>query len=484
MKKEQNGYITLYLSLTLGIMLTFTFLLLETVREETIRMETESVMDIGLYSIFGEFHRELLEQYDLFFIDTSYGEGRPNISRCEEHLQFYMNSNFRKKWIDNWLETGDLTKLCCDNVELECYMYASDMDGQVLKAQIVDYMQDKMGIGTVEKIWSHSRDLKEQYVSMDITGKWDAADNYLNELVSEKRKEILRENPEAEIPENLDNPASKVKEIRTQGILSLALPTGKEISAMEVQLQNYISHRTVSQGRGVLKTEETLLDQVTGDYLLREYFMEKCSSFSGVKEKSVLKYQIEYLLFGNSVDLDNLEATVEKILHIREAVNFAYLISDAKKMNEAENLALLVSLLLFSPEIKEAVKATIVFAWCYAESVKDVRILLDGNKLPMLKSEETWNTPLSKLLIFSSFLEEYEIGTEGISYEDYLRFFLTMESETEILYRFMDLCEMDIRATEGNSYFQMDGCVGAVKARANVSSNQKGYEITRTYSYK
>ena len=30
---------------------------------------------------------------DLFFIDTSYGEGRPDIKRCQEHLQYYMNEN-------------------------------------------------------------------------------------------------------------------------------------------------------------------------------------------------------------------------------------------------------------------------------------------------------------------------------------------------------------------------------------------------------
>ena len=43
---------------------------------------------------------------------------------------------------------------------------------------------------------------------------------------------------------------------------------------------------------------------------------------------------------------------------------------------------------------------------------------------------------------------------------------------------------MDIRATKGNEYFQMDGCIGAVKATANISSGyDNGYKITRTYAY-
>ena len=127
---------------------------------------------------------------------------------------------------------------------------------------------------------------------------------------------------------------------------------------------------------------------------------------------------------------------------------------------------------------------TILYAWSYAESVKDIRILLDGNKVPMLKNSENWNTPLSQLLTFTSHLGEYKVLEEGIDYQKYLRFFLTLKSEKEILYRFMDICEMDIRKTQGNEYFQMDGCISAVKAKANVSSRYGyGYEITRTFSY-
>ena len=76
------------------------------------------------------------------------------------------------------------------------------------------------------------------------------------------------------------------------------------------------------------------------------------------------------------------------------------------------------------------------------------------------------------------------LNYDGVGYQDYLRFFLSQKSEKELLYRFMDLCEMDIRITPGNEYFQMDGCLDMVKAKVNVSSGYgKGYEITRTYGY-
>ena len=485
MKKEKNGYITLYLTLTLGIMLSLVFVLLEAVRNGTIRMEIEGVMDIAMFSIFGEYNRQLLEQYDLFFVDTSYGEGRPRVERMEEHLQYYMNQNFHKEEINGWLGFRDLTDLSCDNVEFEGYMYASDHQGKVLKQQIAEYMQDKTGMQTVENILVEFGILQTgNYLSMDMESQWDQADETLNTLVDEKRRQLARNEEEEELPIGLDNPADFVKNVKAQGTLGLALPKEKEVSSIVIHPEYYFSHRKVSQGRGSLPMEESLADSVMGKSLLIEYLMEKCSTYFSRKEKSVLQYQIEYLLQGKSGDLENLEAVVENILHIREGINFLYLVSDEAKVAEADALAMVVSVLLFSPEIKEAVKTTILFAWSYAESVKDIRILLDGNPLPLLKSGNTWNTPLSQLLMFTSCLNQYQVSTEGMTYEDYLKFFLSLESEQEILNRFMDLCEMDIRVTEGNEYFQMDGCISAIKARANVSSSYgNGYEITRTYMY-
>lgn len=482
MKKEQKGYITLYLTLTLGVMLTFVFLLLEGVRSETIRTETETVLDIGLYSVFGEFNRQLLEQYDLFFVDTSYGQGKPDVRRSEEHLQYYMNENFQKQRQNGMLGITDVTNLTCDNVIFENYMYASDEDGEVLKNQIVDYMQDKVGISSLERILSDFEVIqKGNYLTMDISAAWEDADANLNSLL-EKRKQELSDNEEE--PIGLDNPADYVKGIRGQGILGLALSREKEVSAMTIHPEYYLSHRKNEKGMGSLKTEENLTDKITEGWLLREYFVEKCGSYHSSKEGSLLKYQLEYLLFGKESDLENLEAAVNRILYIREAINFVSLMADTQKVEEADALATLISLVCFSPEIKDAVKATILFAWSYAESVKDMRILLDGNKLPLLKTKESWNTPLSKLLLFTACLDEYRVEKEGFRYEDYLKFFLIQKPEKELLYRFMDLCEMDIRMTEGNEYFQMDGCISAVKAKVNVSSGYgNGYEIIGTYQY-
>ena len=83
----KRGYITVYLSLVTGILLSLLLTVMEGVRMHTIRTQTECVMDMAMDSALAEYHREMLEQYDLFFIDMSYGGRAPSFSNTEEHIR-------------------------------------------------------------------------------------------------------------------------------------------------------------------------------------------------------------------------------------------------------------------------------------------------------------------------------------------------------------------------------------------------------------
>lgn len=486
MKQGKTGYITVYLSLTLGILMSFVFLMLEAVRIQTIRTQTESVMDIGLFSLFGEYHRELLEQYDLLYIDTAYGEGTPDIKRSQEHLQYYLNENLEPEFNAGFFQIRDLTDLHCDNVSFDAYEYASDEEGKGLKGQILEYMKEKQGIKVIESGIEKLLNLqKNGSLSRDVEGEWERANETVQNIVEERKKELMDLQSDEMQEVGIDNPSEHVRQMSKEGILGLAMPPKAEISVSEISLENYLSHRNLRKGTGTLVKENSFADKVTEDVLLQEYLFEKCGYYNHTLNKSLLKYQIEYLLKGGKKDLKNLEAVLKDILHIREVINISYLFSDAEKINEANNLAWLISLILLTPELQEAVKISVMFAWSYAESVKDIRILLDGNNVPAVKNKANWNTPLSQLLTFKSHLGTYKTTEEGMNYKDYLSFFLYLKPEKQVLYRFMDICEMDIRKTDGNSYFCMDGCVEAVKATANVSSGYGyGFQITRSYSYR
>ena len=131
----RRGYITVFLSLSLTLILSLVFTVIEGARISAIRMKSECVADIGMNSVLAEYHRELLEQYDLLFVDTAYGGTRPDIGNTEAHLEKYMEMNFRPK-AQGGFHTRDFLSMDVTTVNIDAYSVASDQGGAVLKRQI------------------------------------------------------------------------------------------------------------------------------------------------------------------------------------------------------------------------------------------------------------------------------------------------------------------------------------------------------------
>ena len=210
------------------------------------------------------------------------------------------------------------------------------------------------------------------------------------------------------------------------------------------------------------------------------YLGEKCGCYTALSEKGRLKYQLEYILEGKESDRENLEKVAEKLLLIREAANCAYLFTDSGRMAQAEAVAAVLSLVLLNPELKELFKTVLLFAWAYLESVRDLRILFDGGRVPLFKDAESWNTSLSGLLFpEASVGGGGKGGGKGLLYTEYLQGLLFLEGSSVKSLRTMDIMEMDIRMTEGNSGFRMDWCLDAFSMKASVGS-RFGYEFELT----
>ena len=66
MQTRYNAYLTVYLSLVFGIILSLLFVFIEGAAIGAVRAQAELVADLGLDSVFAEYNREILNQYDLF----------------------------------------------------------------------------------------------------------------------------------------------------------------------------------------------------------------------------------------------------------------------------------------------------------------------------------------------------------------------------------------------------------------------------------
>ena len=201
------------------------------------------------------------------------------------------------------------------------------------------------------------------------------------------------------------------------------------------------------------------------------------------KEKKALDYELEYLLTGKDSDIVNLSGVVDTLTGIREAANALYLFTDEEKCAEAEVVAWVVCGLLEVPQLVDLLKASILLAWSFAESLHDVEVLLQGGKIPLMKTADTWYYSLANALTGFQLTELAE-NKGGLSYEDYLRILLMLTNEDTLTKRAMNLVEANIRLTPGNKEFRLDGCY--VKAEAFVRVNSAYgycYEITRQKGY-
>ena len=75
----KKGSITIFLALILSLLLSLVCTSIESVRMAAARTQILSGLDIGLYSLFGQYDRELLKEYDLFFSEwiREFGDIKP-----------------------------------------------------------------------------------------------------------------------------------------------------------------------------------------------------------------------------------------------------------------------------------------------------------------------------------------------------------------------------------------------------------------------
>lgn len=472
--KQAEASISIYLALIFTIILSFILLIIEGARENAIRMKAECAMDLSMSSVFAEYNRQLLEQYDLFFIDTSYGQPGASPERIGEHLKAYLEDNFQ-----TGEEMGiikDLLSLQAEEVNIMDYSLASDQGGVLIKRQAVSYMKDLYGITYLEELQRQLNTIEsDSLFTRDITGERLANQSAIDNFEIPPRQVGKDQWEEVE----LNNPADGVNAAR--GVLALVIDGESQLSTSGVNLSNYISARTCNQGNGLAGRDKL---GVADELIFNEYLIHKCGSYTNPKETGALQYQLEYILIGGDKDVENLKAVVNRLLLLRETANVVYLFSDSAKVAEAEALALAVTSAIALPELAELVKISLIFAWAYAESVYDVRMLLQGGKIPLMKNNETWHYSISGMLDFASDTSVDTENSTGISYEEYLRVFLAIENVENKTNRAMDIMEMDVRKCPGNTYFRLDTCVDYIQAEVLTSSGY-GYNhsITRSYYY-
>ena len=476
----RRGYITVFLSLSLTLILSLVFTLIEGARISAIRMKFECAADIGMNSVLAEYHRELLRQYDLLFVDTSYGGGTPSIANTEEHLRNYMQKNLQTTDKSRLGKARDFLNMQTGEVEFIDYSIASDDEGSVLKRQVTDYMIDYPVENLLDKITGSVAQIDSfQMDSRDLESERNDYQRQIEEIGLPQ--EEVEEGVFEEVP--LNNPADTANATRSIGVLNLVVDDIDSISTVSVPLSQYISGRSLMRGSGLCQ-EAVQVSGAPNDMVFLAYLFDKYGYYGQEKEDSLLQYQIEYLIGGKDTDWQNLEQVAKRLLRWREVANVVYLLSDSAKIAEAEAMALALTAVVMCPALTEPVKYTILLAWAYVESLQDVKTLLGGGRVPVYKTASDWKTGIHSIENVTGSLSDSEDGGRGLNYKEYLEVMLFLTKDHDRTFRAMDIMEMDIRKTPGNSGFRLDGCFDTYRAKVSVTSGFGYHYITeRLYGF-
>lgn len=152
MEEVKSAQITVFLSLMLTILLSLVCTIVESARVQGAIIQAQSVSDLGIYSLFGEYNKDMLETYDLFFIDGGYGEEEFSNDRIDAILKEYMEENCDISADYPLLDSTDLWRVSPVGVDGNNYVLASNGSGEVLYREAVRYMKDAYGISLAESL--------------------------------------------------------------------------------------------------------------------------------------------------------------------------------------------------------------------------------------------------------------------------------------------------------------------------------------------
>lgn len=462
--KMCSGGITLWLALCFLVFLSLYQVCFQSVWKQFQRQRAEQAAEMGLFSLLSEFEPHLLEQYDLFYLDTSFGTGTERQDELCGHLWRFVNQNLTDD------ADQSLLGMKLSGVNIKNPVRATDGNGAVFYHQAIRVMKERTGASLAEDwLWQE-----------DLSGMEKNAEKF--EKDCEAYEGSVRDYSTDE-EEDMEEEALEWDGVWNQFSLPMAVPGEDRVSHKTVNLAGMPSQREVSAGSGRAEGTE---DQITSKQwfisYLCEYLKQAQEMLPAERPDGWLDYQLEYVLCGQASDKDNLDETVQRLLLMREGANYVFLLTHPEYGKKAELLADVLAGLTMDAGIMKGLKHLILLGWAYGESIVEVRQLLGGYELSVPKSEEDWQVPLSGILPLFGDPGKYDVQVkrqEGIGYEGYLRFFLAFCSSEELAMRTLDVIEGELQEFAGCENIHLDHCAEQLTAQIWLD----GIYLERTSGY-
>lgn len=352
---------------------------------------------------------------------------------------------------DEWIAKTNISQNMKDIVIEEIEYLLMNITGE----------SDAYGIGNINDILESLYEEISIWVTNYTSGRLEVLDN-INVIIS--REDVVKD----ELAE-IFNAETLLKEFKSGSFYSLICPDYETLS--EAEISPFDNRAYANERAQLYKNKNDEVNKVVEDIVFQEYICQMFGSFSRHKDNTAIKYETEYMICGKRTDKENINAVINELLAIREAINLAFVMSDLQKKNEAHALAMAC---LGYTGVYAAVKVLqylILTVWAFGEAMIDVRIIMSGGSVPVVKTEDNWMLELKSLLNMAEVLKkiispEKKTGFVEWCYEDYLKLLLYMQNKDEQVLRVMDVIEANIQKNY-SACFKITNCVSGVKLQAS-----------------
>lgn len=375
---------------------------------QEVKSDLESCNDKDTGEAFLEVYRELIELIDkeAVDIDATISLIKKYEGKKEQFLQRNGYTADAGDYIDDNLEELEKVK---DNIEKNKELKVSDFSE-------INSENLSIALESIQKIETIEKKLKSLKVNR-IT-----KEDEKNHSIYESAKNLLN-----------------------NGILSLVIDDTSKLSNSAVNDSNLPTSK-------VKNKDVKIMESLQNKAMVTLYADMKFGNYISKKAGTYLSYELEYIIGGRDNDKENLTNTIEKLVLFRNGIDMAYLLTDAKKMGEISAIALSAASVMCMPFLEPVIKGVLVEAWSLAEAVSDVKALLKGNNIVLVKTQKNWKTSIANLLQSSGGGDN-----KGLDYATYCQILILFQNNNDCLFRIMDLMQINIQKRY-NTQFDLSEC--------------------------
>lgn len=470
---KKQGSVTVFL--TMIFLLTFSLLgvTYDCARMSAVQGYVKVAGSSAARTVFGDYNRELFQEYGLLGYGGYDGRGREDLNRdfmevLEENLQI-SHGNFSSYATDIY-RISQMESV----IEKDAVLTEED----VFYDQIAAFLKNKTVKDVTDAIWEKVRGSSS---GTELEDKLDMAEKYESGDYEGLQEEEQKEPSEPSQKDSAGgNPLETFSQMMRDGVLSMVCQdqdlSEKEIIPREWEGKSLEDRDAAGKGaadflKQFLKNENPLenasqMSKGKKKLLLLAYAGEVCSDYLEKKEDGI-RYAREYLAAGKREEKSNLASVVNRLLAVRMLLNFAYVATDPALQEKSLVTATALAGFTGLPPVITGVQYTILLILSFQEACVDVTALLDGKAVPVIKNGANFKMKYEEICLGSKSLFRKKAAGYGnkkggsgmsITYREYLIALLLLVEEKTLYNRTLDVIQQDLRE-KYNQSFCIDDCI-------------------------